>query len=187
MDSRAALQPHPHTLLLWFPPTVFWVLHTLVQRIWPSWVAGCEPEGFAQDISLYVTVLIAIPPAIIAFPEMLKGFAFYLHFVTTLTIRCLSGFSGTTTVTSSCAFFFNSNPPLKPLFWWFLIELWVWEWTYLGTYSDTYYLSLGVFPHFHVWVCTNNSSGFKVNGRRETKDRACLYIRTGCRRGLQSL
>ncbi|KAF2108746.1 hypothetical protein BDV96DRAFT_605497 [Lophiotrema nucula] len=72
-------------------------------------------------------------------PKNLKVFAFWLHFLTTLAIRCVSSISGWMVLPSHYAIIFNSNSIGKPLFLWLLVELRFWDWTYLGRYSDGYF------------------------------------------------
>jgi hypothetical protein len=119
----------------------------------------CKPDQFAKDpFSCRFERFVESPPEhlcrmllIFMFigtvlfsrvPRKLKNFAFLVNTVATFTLRVLTSFSATATETSSTLIIWNSNSYWKPLFLWFLIELWVWEWSYLGTFSDTHFNSV---------------------------------------------
>ena len=124
-----------------------------------GWVAtynGCKPDQFGKDRSscpfevffetppdhLCRNLLIFMFAGIVLFwrsSRKLKKFAFCANTVVTIALRILTWFSAAATETSSVLIIWNSNSYWKPLFIWFVIELWVWEWSYLGTSSDTHF------------------------------------------------
>jgi hypothetical protein len=72
-------------------------------------------------------------------PLRLMQVTFWLHFLITTTIRCLSTFSGWTTQPTWSSLIWNSNSPGKICWLWLLVECGCWNWTYLGFYDDYYF------------------------------------------------
>ena len=72
-------------------------------------------------------------------PLQLKAMAFWMHFLITITIRCLTTFSGYTTLPHWSSLIWNSNSIFKGLWLWLLIQNGCWAWTYLGFYADFYF------------------------------------------------
>jgi hypothetical protein len=150
-----------HTLgLVLLPTFVFWVATFSISQNWPSWFDTCPPlDGSSplqtdgpnpincafkdilesQHFLFCVPFLMANLYALIRYrkaPGKLKKFAFGIHALLTLAIRCLSSFSGMMISPSWYFLIWNSNSPGKFLWLILLIGLGSWSWTYLGTYSD---------------------------------------------------
>ncbi|KAF2823074.1 hypothetical protein CC86DRAFT_75822 [Ophiobolus disseminans] len=74
-------------------------------------------------------------------PRQLKTIAFWLHFMITIVIRCLTTFSGFTIYSNWSSLIWNSNSLIKGLWLWLLVQNGCWACTYLGFYTDFYFIA----------------------------------------------
>lgn len=103
--------------------------------------SGCEFKDFIERPSwpIHAPILVALILGTMIFhrsPTNLKRFAFGFNFIITSAIRCLSSFSGRMALSTWSFLPWNSNSAAKAFFMWFLVELGIWNCSYLGTYVD---------------------------------------------------
>jgi hypothetical protein len=92
-------------------------------------------------LTFYTLLGLAFTAALIAYynkPRDFERATFWLHFLITAVIRCVSSFSGFTTLHDWSSLIWNSNSGGKIVWLWLLVERGCWSWTYLGFYEDYY-------------------------------------------------
>jgi hypothetical protein len=152
-------------LLLWLPVWVFWYFLSGFKHPARETNPSCTWHALEEDWSVlqnapmhcpynkdffekptsqffllfYALLGLAFTAALIAYhnqPRNLKRATFYLHILITAAIRCLSSFSGFTTLHNWSSLIWNSNSEGKIVWLWLLVENGCWSWTYLGFYDD---------------------------------------------------
>ena len=144
--------------ILILPTLVFWCILITINEGFPDLFAGCNvwssQPGTPTSTCSFIDVLerpnwfmvcgffTATAFAAVSHrhdPKSLKRVTLVLGCAITLSIRCLSSFSGRQTMSSFTFLIFNSNSPGKSFWLWLLLELGFWNYTYLGTYTDYVY------------------------------------------------
>ncbi|KAI1570538.1 hypothetical protein PtrCC142_009640 [Pyrenophora tritici-repentis] len=179
--------------LLCLPPLLFWVFISPLQCGFPQAYASCDwrywsDSSEARNVSsscpidkhLFETptqpvclMAYAILSLVLVFsliacrscPRSLLKVSFWLQFLVTVAIRCLSSFSGLTTQLGWSALIWNSNSIGKFVWLWIMVEAPFWNWTYLGFYED-YYFQEGTRTVYDqvgrpVWIFISEKTGKK--------------------------
>lgn len=156
--NRYRHEIHTH-LLVWGPLALFWLILNCVRYAYAPQFAGCvwSFPAVLEDVTsecpigafleqprpyIYAALISTVLLSTILYrrhPEKLKRVTFYIHFVITLAIYCLTSFFGYTTYVDAPAYYFLPfcwNSPARPLWLWWLVESMWWWVSYLGTYDD---------------------------------------------------
>jgi len=178
--------------LLLLPPTLFWYSIERLRTNYPDTHASCNwqtPSWLPKEMQnvsspcpidkhfletptqpvcllAYALSSLALVFFLVAYrnrPRTLLQISFWLHFLVTVAIRCLSSFSGLTTKFSWPSLIWNSNSPGKLAWLWILVEWPLWNCTYLGFYED-YYFEEGTRTVYDrvgrpVWIFTSEKIG----------------------------
>lgn len=152
-------------LLLWLPTSLFWFALERHRIASPESYTSCvwdgeNPDEMQTTSSLcwvkdvlesprsrffmigYFLILVAFLFTFMVYRNHLskmKDAAFRLLIIITVVIRCLSSYSGLTTLPNWSTLIWNSNSPGKGVWMWLLVECGAWGWTYLGFYDEYYF------------------------------------------------